>query len=193
MTEPTTQPTEPTTPANPATPPSTEVPAKVTFTPEQQAAIDALIGSARKEGKAAAERAAQEAKDAADAARTRADQEAKGQYEAAKQALEGERDTAKRERDELAQRVEKYEGIAKKQVEALKGDLPGEATEDFPADADPVTQLEWLESRKALIAKLAPATQGTGHPRVPPTPQPQGRANPTEQQMADRMRSSISI
>ncbi len=180
---------------NPPVPPVK--PEKPQFDETQQKHINDLLAAERKNAEERTEqrvRDEQAAKDReAEEKRQRDEQAKRGEFDEIRKELEGKLTAADSEKQTLTQKVEKYEAIAKKQVEALKGDLPGEATEDFPAEADPVTQLEWLESRKALIAKLAPATQQNQHPRVPATPKPQGRANPTEQQMADDMRGRISI
>ncbi len=170
---------EPTTPANPVTPPKTEVPAPVTFTPEQQAELDRLIGKARTEGKSAAERSAQEAKDAADAAKAITDQEAKGQYEAAKQSLEGERDTAKTDAATLKTQIDAANVVIAEQVESLKGDLPKELLTDYPADVTPLDQLVWLkrEAARFEVAKAAAGVTTTNVTRLVATPAAVGQAS----------------
>ncbi len=161
-----------------ATPPSTEGSGPVTFTAEQQAAINKLIGDARKEGRTSAEQAAADAETARQAEATRQADIAKGDFEKVKTDLESERDGFKTERDTLAGKVERYEALTKSRVDAIKGELPAEATEDFPAEADAIDQLEWLDGRQKLLAKLAPATQQNGHPRVPATPPPNAPSKP---------------
>lgn len=176
-------------PADPATPPTTGEPAKVTFTPEQQAAIDALIGTARKEGKAAAEKAANDAKAAADAERARNEAEAKGEFETVKTSLVKERDDAIGERDGLKAKVESYEKLAAARVEEAKKALPAEALEDFPADADPLAQLEWLTAREKLIASLGIKPNGEATPKLPKTPgASEGKPGPTKEQEAELRR-----
>lgn len=175
-----------------ATPPKTEETGEVTFTEAQQREVNRLVGKARTEGRTAAEQAAQAASDAAAAEAQRTADANKGNYEAAKASLEAERDGFKTERDTLAGKVSQYEALAAKQVAALKGDLPAEALEDFPAEGEPVEQWAWLEARAALVAKLAPAGQGQ-HPRVPATPKSDSAARNAVQEATERMRGKISI
>lgn len=105
--------------------------------------------------------------------------EDRGAFEEVKQSLTKERDDAKAAETELRGKVDRYEALTKSRVDAIKGELPAEAVEDFPAEADAIDQLEWLDGRKALLAKLAPAAvNGNGHPRVPPTPPPGGPVKP---------------
>jgi hypothetical protein len=159
------------------TPPKTEDTATVTFSAEQQKFIDKLMGDARKEGRQAAEKAANDAKAAADAERERQDQEAKGQYEEVKASLIQERDTAKTEADTLKARVEQYEALAAKRVDALKDELklPDEVMKRFPDDADSLVKLTWLEEQGEL-AKLY-RTEGGGPKdgvKLPKTPDANG-------------------
>lgn len=165
-----------TTPSPTATPPTTGATDAVTFTDAQQKELDRLIGKARQEGRTAAEQAAAAAETQRQADAARQADIAKGDFEKVKTDLETERDTAKTERDGLAQKVTAYEALTTTRVAALKAELPAEAVEDFPADGDPLDQLTWLEGRKALVEKLAPAS-GDTKPRVPATPPANGKPN----------------
>lgn len=122
--------------------------------------------------------------------RERESQEAKGEFDKVKVSLESERDEARDELGKAQATVEAYDEIAKAQVEAGRNELPDEALEDFPADAEPLEQLRWLESRKALVAKLVPANGNpNGKPRVPATPTPNGKPDEiTDEEKAARNR-----
>jgi hypothetical protein len=165
-----------TTTSTTATPPSTGESDAVTFTDAQQKEINRLIGKARSEGKTVAEQAAAQAEQDRQAEAARQAEIEKGNFEGVKASLEQERDGFKSERDTLAGKVDRYEALTKTRVDAIKGELPAEAVEDFPAEADAIDQLEWLDGRQKLLAKLAPAVaNGSGHPRVPATPAAQGQ------------------
>lgn len=118
----------------------------------------------------------QAAKDREAAEQRERDEEVKrGEFDKVRTDLESKLTAADSEVQALAAKVEKYEKLTASRVDAIKGELPAEAVEDFPAEADAIDQLEWLEGRKTLLAKLAPAAaNGNGHPRVPATPQAQG-------------------
>lgn len=164
-----------TTTSTTATPPSTGESDAVTFSDAQQKEINRLIGKARQEGRDAEKQVNATAEQERQAEAARQAEIEKGNFEKVKTDLETERDGFKTERDQLTAKVDRYEALTKTRVDAIKGELPAEAVEDFPADADAIDQLEWLEGRKALLAKLAPAAaQGNGHPRVPATPPAQG-------------------
>jgi hypothetical protein len=113
-------------------------------------------------------------------ARAKAEQDEavkRGEFEKVKTDLEAERDEAKTEADTLKARVEQYETLAAKRVDALKDELklPDEVMKRFPDDADSLVKLTWLEEQGEL-AKLY-RTEGGG-PRdgvkLPKTPDANG-------------------
>lgn len=150
---------------------------EVTFTAEQQAAINKLIGDARKEGRDAAKRDADEAKRKADEdAETNRKVEA-GKFDEVRTDLEGKVTTLTGERDTLASKVERYETAIQPVVASLKESVGKDGTEwldGFPQDAEPLDQMTWLNERAAFKAKVAPATQGANRSGIPPTPKPNG-------------------
>lgn len=167
MTEPTT-PTEP-TPANPVTPPSTEVPAKVTFSPEQQAEIDRLIGKARTEGRDAEKTAAAAAKTAADAEAQRQADIAKGDFDKVKASLESERDVAQTERDALKTENQAITAYFSAQYAAAIKELPEVITAFAPADdASFAEKSTWLTKAQAQAVKIG----GDPKPGNRPNPKP---------------------
>lgn len=163
-------------------------PEKPAFDDAQQKAINDMLAAERK---TAEERTEQRLKDEGTKreqdAKAEADRKAaedRGAFDEVKQSLTKERDDAKAAETDLRAKVEKYEALTKTRVDAIKGELPAEATEDFPADADALDQLTWLEGRKTLLAKLTPAT--TQHPRVPATPAAQGTTKPEATSLVSR-------
>ena len=113
-------------------------------------------------------------------ARVKAEQDEavkRGEFEKVKTDLESERDAAKTEADTLKDRVEQYEALAAKRVDALKDELnlPDEVMKRFPDDADSLVKLTWLEEQGEL-AKLY-RTEGGGPKdgvRLPKTPDANG-------------------
>ena len=173
-------------PADPANdPPGDPEPQKSdSFTADQQRIIDKIVATARKEGREAAEKAAKDREAQSEKDRERDDLVRKGKFEEAEAQYKNDLAAAKAERAELDTKVQKYQDLTAARVENLKTEIPEEALEDFPEDADMLIQLEWLESRKALLAKLN-VGGGGGNVKPPPTPKPGGAGTekPTDKQL----------
>ena len=152
--------------------PDPETPAP--FTKAQQAIIDSLVGTARKEGRESAEQAANAAKQADEDKKAQEALEAKGEYDKAKTGyettIEGLRGEIKA-KDDL---IGRYEELAKGRVEAVgkELELPAEWMEGFPKDGAPIDQLAWYEERAKLWNSAKPATDENGKSKVrtPSTP-----------------------
>jgi hypothetical protein len=116
-------------------------------------------------------------------ARERDEAEKRGEFDKVRVSLETERDTFKATAATLAERVEQYESLAMKRVDALKDELklPDEVMKRFPADADALAKLSWLEEQGEL-AKLYRTQQGGPKDGVkhPETPDANGNGKPLE-------------
>jgi hypothetical protein len=163
-----------TTPA-PETQPQTGEKPKVEFSAEQQAVIDALIGTARKEGRTAAEQAAADAKAKADADAALAEQVKQGKFEEAETEYKRQLGELTTDRDDLAEKVAAYETLIGTQVDAAKAALPAEALTGYPEDADPLTRMTWLAERETLIKALGVKANSDGVTKLPKTPAPNGK------------------
>lgn len=173
-----------TTPA-PETQPQTGEKPKVEFTAEQQAVIDALIGTARKEGRTAAEQAAADAKAKADADAALAEQVKQGKFEEAETEYKRQLGELTTDRDGLKEKVTAYETLIAAQVDAAKAALPAEALTGYPADADPLVRMTWLTEREMLIKALGVKANSDGVSRLPKTPAPNGEPSKvTKEQQA---------
>jgi hypothetical protein len=176
--------------ANPATPPKTEAPAPVTFTAEQQAEINRIVGQARQEGRTAAEQAAAQAETDRQAEAARQADIDKGNFEAAKTSLEGERDGFKAERDTLKTERDALAGYFDGQFAAALKDLPESIVAFAPAeDASFADKKAWLVKATEQAAKLG----GESKPGNGPNPKPGEKPNATVEQAADQMRGRVSI
>jgi hypothetical protein len=161
-----------------------------------QAELDARMAAARKEGKSAAEKAAADAQTAAQAERERKEAEERGEFHKVRESLESERDTAKSEADSLKSRVEQYEQLMQRQLASRKAELklPEEIMKRFPADADVLTQLEWLEEKAADIAIIRAEQGGPANGIIhPKTPLPNGVTKTEYEKAAEQMRGRIKI
>lgn len=174
-----------TTPA-PETQPQTGEKPKVEFTAEQQAVIDALIGTARKEGRTAAEQAAADAKAKADADAALAEQVKQGKFEEAETEYKRQLGELTTERDGLKEKVTAYETLIAAQVDAAKAALPAEALTGYPEDADPLVRMTWLTERETLIKALGVKANGETPPRLPKTPAPNGEPTITATSLVSR-------
>lgn len=159
--------TDPVTPpSDPVTPPQPADPQKVTFTAEQQAEINKLIGAARSEGKAKAESDAAAAKAAADAKAEQDRQVAAGEFDKVRQSLESERDTLTTERDVLKGEHQALTGYFTAQYDAALKELPDVITAFKPADdAGFAEKAAWLATAQEQAKKLnggSPAPKGPG-------------------------------
>lgn len=128
--------------------------------------------------------------------RLRVEQEAKGEFDKVKQSLIEERDAVKSDKDAMAAKVASYEKLAAARVESLKVDLklPEEVLKRFPADAEILAQLAWLEEQGDLATVYR--TEGgrpTNGARVPATPQSQGVTKSEYERAVEQMRGRISI
>lgn len=175
------------------TPPSSGESEAVTFTEAQQKEINRLIGQARKEGRTAAEQAAQDAETARLAVQAITDQEAKGQYETAKQALTTERDGYKAELDATKASLDAANVVIAAQVAVMKGDLPAELLGGYPETGSPLDQLAWLKDRQSVFdaAKAVAGAAGANVTRLPQTPKG-GNQNATDAAY-EAMKGRISI
>ena len=153
----------------------------IEFTTDQHKEIDRIVAKNLREAKAKwgeeVAAAAAEAKAQEDKAREQDEAVKRGEFEKVKTGLETERDTAKTEADTLKDRVEQYEALAAKRVDALKDELklPDEVMKRFPDDADSLVKLTWLEEQGEL-AKLY-RTEGGGPKdgvKLPKTPDANG-------------------
>lgn len=192
-------PTDP-TPAT-ATPPSTgdkgkepEKPPAVTFTAEQQAEINRLMGAARKEGRDAADEAARKKAEKDRADKDAADAEARGEFEKVKGTMQQSIDSLTGERDALKAQVDSYVAlvapIVADRLAALKA-ADAEVARGFPADADPLAQLAWLDDprTKALLAKQAERADALSSWRN--TPKPNGDPTGQNDEQARRAMSRM--
>lgn len=128
--------------------------------------------------------------------RERLEQEKRGEFAQVRQSLETERDEAKAALADRDARVEAYEKLAAARVESLKVDLklPEEVLKRFPADAEILAQLAWLEEQGDLATVYR--TEGgrpTNGARVPATPQSQGVTKSEYERAVEQMRGRISI
>ena len=164
------------TEATTGTPPQQGDSPKVTFTPEQQAEINKMIGNARREGKQSAEAEATAAKAAADAAAERDRQVKAGEFDQVRTSLEKERDDAASDRDDYKSRFDKVIEAIKPSVDEQWKTLPEEVKELYEgADDDVMAMQSHITRHKKLIDRLTAnqeqAKQAAGFGR---TPTPQG-------------------
>lgn len=176
-----------TTDATTGTPPEQGDTQKVTFTPEQQAEINKLIGSARREGKQSAAEEAAEAKRKADEEAERERQIKAGEFDTVRQSLEAERDAALTKAAQFDALVE----TIRPEVDAQWAALPGEVTELYEGDADDVLAKRAHMARcKKLIDKLAAQQetkkQAAGFGR---TPTPNGSGSTLEKGLEEGRRT----
>lgn len=190
---PTAQPTTATTPTT-ATPPSTGEEGKVEFTPAQQKELDRIAAAARKEGRDAANQAAADKAAADKATKDAADAEARGEFDTVKGTLQKSIDDLTTDRDTLKAKVESYDAIltplVKERHDALKA-ADAEVAQGFPADADPLTQLAWLDDprTKAVLAKQDERADAL---RLwPNTPPPNGNGKPEVKSLVDRRQAGF--
>ncbi len=121
----------------------------------------------------------------------RKEAEARGEFDTVKQSLAKERDDAKAELAAVLEKIGKYEGITTTRIDALKAELPKEVLDKFPADADPLDQLVWLEDMADLVAKLSPSN-GTKS-RTPETPKANGQTGTDVEKAKEQMRGRVSL
>jgi hypothetical protein len=146
----------------------------VTFTEEQQAFVDKLVGDARVKAreKAVAEQEAQVTRDKA-AAETAALIEQQKWQQLAEQSQ-----ARVAELEPLAEKAKRYEELVANQLEATLKELPEaaqKAVNELPEGMDATTKLEWLTKNKGLFQ---PKGDGVGTTKsVTTTP----RKEPTTQ------------
>ncbi len=120
----------------------------------------------------------------------------RGEFDKVKASIEEQRDAAKSEADSLKSRVEQYEALMARQLAARKVELklPEEIMKRFPADADVLTQLEWLEEKAADIAIIRAEHGGPANGIIhPKTPLPNGVTKTEYEKAAEQMRGRIKI
>lgn len=157
--------------STPTTPPPTSP-----FSDEQQKFVNKLVAAARKEGREAAEQAAKEAAKAAESESERQGQIQRGEFEKAQEGYKAQIASITAEKEALAASIARYEALTQARVTSLRSGIPEEAMEDFPSDADGLSQLEWLENRANLLAKLKVGSgdsSGNGSPPRPPATPPE--------------------
>jgi hypothetical protein len=142
---------------------------KVTFTPEQQAAIDKIVGGARtkarEQAKAEFEAAQAKAKkDAEEAALAKQLKDEKKfgelitQHETRIAEIEPALEAAKAK---LANFAETIEGFLSKQLEEL-GEAAKTAVDNLPGEPDALAKLKWLTANEELFKKSdEPPARGT--------------------------------
>ena len=148
------------------TPPTATPPAQtadgVTFTPDQQAHIDKLIGDARTKARV-------QAKADLDKARTKAEQDAETARLAEQEQYRelSEKHAARiRELEPLETLVTGYretiEGMLTSKVKTLdgKGDRATKAVGGLPGELDAKAKLDWLNANEALFATAPPPNIG---------------------------------
>lgn len=158
----------PATDATTATPPNQGDTAKVVFTPEQQAAINKLIGEARREGKHAAEADIEAARKAAADEAERNRQIEAGEFDKVRQSLEAERDQFRTRAEQLDSLI----AAIKPDVDAQWAALPEEVTELYDGDGEDVlAKRTHIAKHKKLIDRLTEkqdaARSAAGHGRTP--------------------------
>lgn len=155
-------------------------PIEVTFTPEQQKLIDKRIGEARRDGRKAAEDAADEAKRKADAEAEVAKQVAAGEFETARKSLETDRDNAIAERDAANEKLAAIVSSLEASVNEAWKNLPAEVAELYEgADDDVIAKQSHIAKHAKLIERLSDqseqARKVAGFAR---TPAPNGDKEP---------------
>jgi sugar-specific transcriptional regulator TrmB len=148
------------------------------LTEAQRKEIDRRMRAARKDGETAGKTAAQtEAEAAAEAARTereRNEQAARGEFDQVKSSLERERDGWKTKADEFKIRADRAIALLESRVEGQLKRLTerdADLAKAFPADADVLDQIAWLEDpRTKRIIDADDNANGTGQFRQPRTP-----------------------
>lgn len=166
--------------------------AGVMFTTEQQAAINKMIGDARRDGRKAAETDAERKRRESDESRERDEQIKRGEFDAVRTGLETKVTELSTVKDTLAQTLTAYETEFAPVIAAKLAAVPETAKAGFPQDASPLEQLKWLNDprtvalieREAETQKIADARNGA---RNPMTPIPNGNAKEAAQE-AERQR-----
>jgi hypothetical protein len=127
----------------------------------------------------------------AKAEQERKDASARGEFKVVEESLTKELNESKATATSLQEKITKYEELTKIRIEAMKKDLPAVAIEKFPDDADPLVQLEWLEDRADMVAKLSPSTGVK--PKNPNTPPANGSTGTDVEQAQAKMRGRVSV
>lgn len=157
--------------------------AAVTFTAEQEAEINRRMAATRKATEADVkkrfETEVEERKRLADEEAERTRQIAAGEFDKVKTGLETERDGFKTRAETAEQRAERaitlLQGRVAEQVKTLT-ERDAELAKAFPADADVLDQIAWLEDpRTKRVLHDDPATATF---RMPRTPNPDGDKKP---------------
>jgi len=142
--------------------------AKVVFTPEQQAAIDKIIGGARTKAR---EQAKVEFEAAQAEAKKKADEEAKLNKAKEEKRFQDVIDGHEAKIAEIEPALEKatkaleatskvVEDVLNKMVESL-GEQAKIAIEALPGEPDLLAKLAWLQANEELFKSKAPAPKGT--------------------------------
>ncbi len=160
-----------------------------TFTAEQEAEINRRMAATRKQAEADAKRKfdsdAETRQKDADAEAERKRQEAAGEFDKVKVSLEGERDSFK-------SRAETAEARAERAIELLRGGIAdkvktlterdAELAKAFPADADVLDQIAWLDDPRTKRVLADDQTQnGFRQPRTPTPAAPLNAAQQAEE------------
>lgn len=167
-------------PVKPPTPGENGDKTGITFTEDQQKAIDRMMGEARRDGRKAAEDAADEAKRKAEADAEVARQIAAGEFETARKTIEDERDAAVADRDAYKARIDTLVAAIKPTVDAAWTELPDEVRDLYDgADDDVIAKQSHITRHAKLIARLTAGTDQAkkiaAHGR---TPAPDGDQKP---------------
>lgn len=174
-----TEPTTTTTVTAVATPNPEPTQTGPTFTDEQQKVIDGRIAAARRQAEADAkkriEAEAEERRKAEETDRERKAAAERGEFDTVRASLETERDTIKGERDALTERIGKYDAALKPVIEGqLKTlqEIDKDAAAGFPAEADALVQLDWLNDPRTqrLMQSAADKRTALDRNRLPGTP-----------------------
>jgi len=151
-----------------------------------QRQIDSAASAARKAGEQSGlTKAQQDANAKAESdriAKEQADAIKAGEFETAKGLIEKDRDDAKAEAKTHADKLERAENVLKNVVADRKKALDATGDKEligaFPADADPLAQLEWLDDPRTKAAMKTAAAEKAEIVRVPGTPKPNGALKP---------------
>lgn len=159
----------------------------VSFTPEQQAAIDKLVGErlsrAQQKWQEQQDAARQKAADEAEAAKLEEQKEFEKLLEKARGKI-AELEPLSAQVEAINATLEKYRAtvgdILTKRVEAL-GDTAKNAVDNLPGEPDALAKLQWLNANEALFkaTEASPVTGGTPPRRPAPARTPQPTTNGT--------------
>jgi hypothetical protein len=154
----------------------------VTFSPEQQAYLNALLADAKREGKTSAEREAEDAK-----------KKAQGEFETLYNTEKTRADSLQTQLDALQGKYDKLFSAFNKRIEDELAALPDAVREKVlklkPSDDDPEKLTEFVQTAKELAA----STPGQPPTRLPNDPQPKGPPDKAKQEAAtDTKRSLIN-